>query len=141
MRSRLMEFCSGPPVENHSGVDSLVEAIVLGADAMAINAKLKDLEAEQARLKVALNIAPPAKPLLHPNLATLYRTKVEHLEMALRDPRSGSAAIELVRGLIEEVRLEPIDGNLAIGAQGRIGWHLGPRRGSEGGFCRFVAAN
>ena len=72
-------------------IKRLVDAILEGADAKPINAKLKELEAEKARQENALNAAPEDKPLLHPNLAAIYRTRVENLEAALRDapPRPG----------------------------------------------------
>ena len=101
-------------------ITRLVDAIVDGADARALNAKLKELEAEQGRLKEELNSQDKPQPLLHPNLATVYRKRVERLADALRDPDYGREALELVRSLIQEVRLIPNGGTLAIELTGDL---------------------
>ena len=44
-----------------------------GADAKPVNTKLKELKAEKERLASALTEASEDKPLLHPNLAAIYR--------------------------------------------------------------------
>ena len=44
----------------------------------------------------------------------------ENLEAALRDPDHGREAFEIVRGLIEEVRIVPADGELAIELRGEL---------------------
>jgi hypothetical protein len=62
-----------------------VAVILEGGDAKAINIKLKELEA----LTRALAISPKEEPLLHPNLATIYRTRVGALEALLRDAEEG----------------------------------------------------
>ncbi len=78
-------------------IDRLVEAILGGADALAVNTKLKELEARQAALTDKLGGTPDAEPLLHPALATIYRDKVASLEHALRTPSTGQEAFELPR--------------------------------------------
>jgi len=98
----------------------LVDAIANGADARALNTKLRELEAEQARLEAELNSQEKPQPLLHPNLAKVYRERVERLADALRDPDDGREAFELVRSLIEEVRLIPNDDTLAIELKGDL---------------------
>ena len=58
---------------------------------------------------------PPAPPVrLHPNLAEVYRQKVENLREALNDEGSRAEATAILRDLIDEVRLIPKDGELAI---------------------------
>ena len=44
---------------------------------------------------------------LHPNLAQVYRRKVERLHEALADPALRDEALGLLRGLIERVVLHP----------------------------------
>ena len=67
-------------------IDRLVEAIMQGADALALNAKLKTLEEQKAILENKLKLAPDPEPLLHPGLAAVYRNKVERLEASLNEP-------------------------------------------------------
>jgi hypothetical protein len=101
-------------------IKQLVDAIIGGADANAINTRLKDLEAQKARLTDELSAASPDKPLLHPNLATLYRSRIEALGTALRDTEHGPEAFDIIRSLIEEVRLVPVDGALTIELRGEL---------------------
>jgi hypothetical protein len=79
-------------------IDKLVDAIIGGADALAVNAKLKVLEAQKAALEDKLAATPDAEPLLHPALATIYRDMVEKLETSLRQPETRREAFELIRG-------------------------------------------
>jgi len=101
-------------------IKRLVDAILDGADAKPINAKLKELEAEKARHENALNAAPEDKPLLHPNLAAIYRARIENLETALRDPHHDREAFDVVRGLVEEVRIIPAGGEITIELRGEL---------------------
>ena len=101
-------------------IKRLIDAILDGADAKPINAKLKELEAEKARQENALNAAPEDKPLLHPNLASIYRARIENLETALRDPHHDREAFDVVRGLVEEVRITPAGGEITIELRGEL---------------------
>jgi site-specific DNA recombinase len=92
-------------------IDRLVAAIMQGADALALNAKLKTLEEQKAVLESKLTATPEAEPLLHPGLATIYRNKVERLEASLNEPSTGREAFELLRGLIDSVILTPPPGS------------------------------
>ena len=46
-------------------------------------------------------------PLLHPNLAALYREKVATLASALQNAESRSEAAEALRGLVDAIVLVP----------------------------------
>ena len=72
------------------------------------------------RLTTALSEAADDKPLLHPNLASIYRTRVESLEAALRDPEHGREAFDIVRGLVDEVRIVPTNGEITIELRGEL---------------------
>ena len=91
----------------------LVDAVANGADAQAFNDKIKELEAARPDLEVKLS-RPVGQPLLHPNLAKVYREKVERLTEAFHEPRHGREIFELIRSLIREVRLVPASGGLTI---------------------------
>ena len=77
--AREKETASGGLVRVAKQIDKLVEAIIDGADALAVNAKLKALERQKADLEDKIAAAPDAEPLLHPALATIYRDRVERL--------------------------------------------------------------
>ena len=101
-------------------IGKLVDAIIMGADALALNAKLKQLEGQKAAFENKLATAPDAEPLIHPALATIYRDTVEKLEVSLRRPDTGREAFQLIRGLIDAVVLTPLDGKLEIELQGDL---------------------
>ena len=90
------------------------------APVRALKNELVALEARQLVLQQELaEIGAPA-PLLHPNLAELYRQRVEHLREALHDDATRDEAFELLRSLIEEIRLVPKDGQLQVELRGEL---------------------
>jgi hypothetical protein len=101
-------------------INKLVEAIMEGADALAVNTRLKALEGQKAALEDRLVAAPDAGPLLHPALPTIYRDMVERLEASLRQPDIGREASELIRGLIDVIILTPVDRRLEIELRGDL---------------------
>ena len=101
-------------------IKRLVDAIVDGADAQPLNAKLKELDAERNRLASELKAAPEEKPLIHPAMAIAYRQRVAALAQALYDEEFGRQAFERLRALVEAVVLTPVDGQLAIELRGEL---------------------
>jgi site-specific DNA recombinase len=57
---------------------------------------------------------------LHPNLAQVYRAKVERLHEALADPALRDEALGNLRGLIECVVIHPVEDGLQIELLGEI---------------------
>jgi site-specific DNA recombinase len=88
-------------------LDGLYDAIADGLRTAGLKEKLEDLEARKQELAAELAAQPAAPPLLHPNLAELYRRKVEALHQTLRDPVTRDEALGLIRGLIEQVIVHP----------------------------------
>jgi site-specific DNA recombinase len=101
-------------------IDKLVMAIADGADAIALNTKIKELEDRRADLEAQFTEQPSNQPLLHPSLAELYRRKVAELAGLFDDPECRDEAFELIRSLIDEVRLIPKDGELRISLKGEL---------------------
>jgi len=101
-------------------IDTLVEAILGGADALALNTKLKLLEGQKAGLEDKVAARPDAEPLLHPALAKIYRDTVERLEALLRQPDTGREVLELIRSLIDNITLTPVDDTLKIELRGDL---------------------
>jgi len=101
-------------------IKRLVDAIVEGADAIPLNTKLKELDAEKQRLTAELDAIADEKPLLHPALAVTYRDRVASLAHALYDEQDGRQAFERLRSVIEEVRLTPVDRELVIDLKGDL---------------------
>ena len=57
---------------------------------------------------------------MHPNLAQVYREKVERLQVALADPALRDQALEILRGLIERVVIHPGEQGPGIELVGEI---------------------
>jgi site-specific DNA recombinase len=75
----------------------------------ALKQELVTLEARQLTLQQEVAETGATAPLIHPNLAELYRRRVAQLHEALRDNATRDEAFELIRSLIEEIRLVPED--------------------------------
>jgi hypothetical protein len=86
----------------------------------ALKQELVTLEERQRQLQqeLAATHAPP--PLIHPNLAEVYRQRVERLHEALQDSATRDEAFELIRSLIDEIRLVPEDGELRVELRGEL---------------------
>jgi site-specific DNA recombinase len=112
-------------------IKRLVDVILEGGDAKPINVKLKELEAEKSRLTRELATSPKEEPLLHPNLAMIYRSRIDALEALFRDTEEGREAFETLRGLIDEVRIIPEDGEYRLELKGELAGILALAQGAK----------
>ena len=101
-------------------IRKLIEAIKDGVPGSAVKDEMGDLERQRLELQSAIDAAPAPQLRLHPNLAHVYREKVENLAEALNDGATRAEASEAIRGLIEEVRLVPENGRLHIELHGEL---------------------
>jgi site-specific DNA recombinase len=101
-------------------IGRLIEAIKAGVPGAAVKDEMKTLEARRSNLVDQLKEAPPAVPRLHPNVAAAYREKIARLREALNAEDSRTEAAEMIRGLIEEIRLVPEKGRLRIELFGEL---------------------
>ena len=101
-------------------LDGLIEAIADGLRTPGLKDKLEELERRKAALIVEINSAPPPAPLLHPNLAELYRRKLGALTKALQDPSLRDEALTLLRSLVESVDLYPAKQGFEVDFKGQI---------------------
>ena len=85
----------------------VIEAIADGFRGAGLQQTMDELEGRKVRLTEALAAPAPTAPALHPNLAALYQERVAKLHEAIRADGTGSEALELVRGLIEQVSVKP----------------------------------
>jgi site-specific DNA recombinase len=75
--------------------------------------------------------APTSVPRLHPNLAEVYRRKVENLQEALRDPSTYTEALGILRGLVDRVVVTPAESGFTIELIGAIAHMIKLSAGSE----------
>ena len=85
----------------------LVDALAEGYRVPGLQQRLDELAARRSALEQELATPAPSPVRLHPNLAQVYRRKVERLHEALADPALRDEALGLLRGLIECVVLHP----------------------------------
>ena len=87
----------------------LIDAIADGLRTAGLREKLEGLEARQAELRaeIATSTADNTAPMLHPNLAATYRTRVQGLRDAMQKSASPEVR-EALRALIARVGLLPV---------------------------------
>ncbi|MGI4801263.1 MAG: recombinase family protein [Janthinobacterium lividum] len=100
-------------------IERLVDAIVNGTPAVAVNARLQQLEARRLQLEAELSQALPEVLRLHPALPEIYRAKVKDLVSAL-DGDDAATARELVRGLVEHITLHPEADGYRVEVRGEL---------------------
>ena len=101
-------------------IKRLIEAIKSGVPPLSIKDELTTLEDRKLSLNNALEVLPNEEPFLLPSMATLYRKKVADLQEALQSEDTKTEAFELIRSLVDEIRLIPVDGALKIELKGDL---------------------
>ena len=89
------------------GIAGIVSAIEDGGYSRPLMDRLKVLEAEVEAIEQALAAKPRDVPDVHPNVAELYRRKVERLIDALNDPDDRVKAATALRAVIDRVVVSP----------------------------------
>jgi site-specific DNA recombinase len=90
-------------------LDGLVDAIASGLRGASAQQRLDDLERQKTELQHEFDSAVAPPPLLHPNLAEIYRDRVARLHEAFTDETTRTKATDVLRGLIDRVLLHPGD--------------------------------
>jgi site-specific DNA recombinase len=85
----------------------LIEMVMNGVAPSEVRDEMNANTARREELKATLAAVDEPPPLLHPEMARIYRAKVTELARALQDPDSRSEATEAVRGLVDAITLTP----------------------------------
>ena len=101
-------------------IANIIEAVKQGLFAPSMKAELESLEQRKLELDRSAPIQPDATPLLHPGLAQNYRRQVENLTKALGEDAMRVEAAEVIRSLIEEIRMVPMEDGLVIELVGEL---------------------
>ncbi len=88
----------------------LIEMVMDGVPAAEVKDEMIANAARREELKAKLAAADAPPPLLHPEMAKLYRQKVTTLAQALEQPETRTEATESLRGLIDAIVLTPDQG-------------------------------
>ncbi len=105
----------------------IVSVIEGGGYTRTLLDRIRELEAEQDRLRQRLAEAEAPPPDVHPNIAELFRRKVERLAEALDHPEDRREAAEALRTVIAGITLRPgaERGELHATLHGDLGTILG----------------
>jgi hypothetical protein len=85
----------------------LVQSIMDGVPASEVRDELTANAAKREEPKIRLAAADAPPPLLHPEMADLYRTRVSTLAQALEQSETRVEATEALRGLVDAIVLTP----------------------------------
>jgi site-specific DNA recombinase len=99
-------------------VRKIVDAIADGVSARSLKDELLGLEAREDEIKIKLAATPEPKVYLAPNMAEIYRERVDGLHKALTAGCERDQAHEAIRGLIDKVVLTPAEGVLRVDLHG-----------------------
>lgn len=102
------------------GIYGIIDAIKAGLRSPTMAAELAALEARKQDLEASMKQPPAPKPRIHPNLANIYRDKITDLHAALSRDDAREEAADILRELIEEVRLAPEKEKLQIELRGDL---------------------
>ena len=101
-------------------LDGLYEAIADGLRTPGLKAKLEELERRKEEYERQASTAPTPAPVLHPNLAGLYRRKIQNLPASLNKPDCRTEAAEIIRGLVDSISVRRSDDDIEIELVGEI---------------------
>ncbi|WP_349253147.1 hypothetical protein [Bradyrhizobium sp. CIAT3101] len=107
-----------PRIERELG--KLVAAIKAGGPIEAIVEDMKRLEARKVEVREKLANGEEPPPLLHPNMAEIYRQRVAALYESLQSDDDKGEAAEVFRTLVDQVTLMPEAEELAIVLRGDL---------------------
>ncbi len=113
-------------------LDQLIDAISEGVRGAGLQTRMDELETRKAVLQAELAAPPPSPVRLHPNLAVLYRERVDRLQESLSDPSLRTEAIGILRELIDVVKVCPGDPPV-LELQGQIAGLVQLAAGGEAG--------
>lgn len=88
-------------------IAGIIAAIEDGMYQPSLKARMDELERQKGEIAARMAQAPADVPDVHPNIANLYRLRVERLTEALNNPDGGRQAAEALCSLIGEIVLTP----------------------------------
>ncbi|RWO24876.1 MAG: recombinase family protein [Mesorhizobium sp.] len=104
-------------------LDKLMKLILASDDIDAskrVMKQMKELETRKEDLEKALAEAVEPPPLLHPNMAEIYRQRISTLYESLQSEDGKAEAAEVFRTLVDQVTLVPTEDELAIVLRGDL---------------------
>ena len=115
----------------------IVDAIAEGVSALTLKEELLSLETRKATLEKELVGLREEPVRLHPNMAEVYRKKVDQLAKLLEGEDDKEEAFEAIRALIDRIVLSPEHGQLKVDLYGEIAAILMLSQGSKSPGSNF----
>ncbi|WP_343206316.1 recombinase zinc beta ribbon domain-containing protein [Azospirillum lipoferum] len=101
-------------------LDRAIQAILDGVPGIQLKDKIGRLETRKAELIAMLSTASEPPPLLHPNMAEVYRQRIARLHERLQSEETKAEAVDILRGLVDRITLQPDGNGLAIVLRGDL---------------------
>jgi hypothetical protein len=101
-------------------LDKAIDAILAGVPGEKLKDRIGYLEDRKIELIASLENQHEAVPLLHPNLAEIYRERIARLCETLNEENGRTSASEALRVLIDQILMVPEDGELKIVLRGDL---------------------
>lgn len=103
-----------------------------GVEAAYLVDEMTALEARKAELEALLAEEEELPPLIHPNMAKVYRSKIADLSAALNDSHGRQQAAEIIRSVVDRIVLTDVgEKALAIDIEGALAGILALAYGDE----------
>lgn len=109
------------------GLKQMLQVIEDGGYTRGMVERMREMEAREDELVALLVAQPQDVPDIHPNVAGIFKHKVERLAETLNHPEDRQEASEAIRALIEKIVLHP-------GKSGRDARHAPWRTWKTAGF-------
>jgi vacuolar-type H+-ATPase subunit I/STV1 len=102
------------------GIRRIIESIKAGFRTDAMREELETLEARKKALMAKSDDTESTPVRLHPTLAADYRARVEQLREQLDREDTRMEAAEILRGLVDEIRVIPEGAKLKVHLKGNL---------------------
>lgn len=101
-------------------IGGIIGAIKDGMYMPSMKAEMATLEGRKAELTGMLASATEPPPLLHPNMAEMYRQRIAALHERLQSEETKAEAANILRSLVDQITLQPDGNGLAIVLRGDL---------------------
>ena len=101
-------------------IGGIIGAIKDGMYMPSMKAEMEALEGRKAELTGMLASATEPPPLLHPNMAEVYRLRIAALHERLQSEETKAEAADILRSLVDRITLQPDGNGLAIVLRGDL---------------------
>ncbi|MEP3040720.1 MAG: recombinase family protein [Roseibium sp.] len=108
-------------VEIDTQIDRLVDAIAAGTATTSVTERIRQLEREQTELRTQVGLITENENVVTiPNVATVYKRRIECLIDGLSDKAIRQEAIEMIQSMIDSIVITPNESGFEIDLRGDL---------------------